>query len=198
VIVIEFQGPESLCSCDATKKMRARNDWQIIEVVVKAVMKRLLILTALLALTASAATESYTLILVTQAEYLESQLVTFTNLRECTDEGAERLFEQDIYIGFGCEFKEGSEHNPKEGSKNDPLVLPTNAASAQENPSEKNVVQPPEPYVLTLFPQFLEGVDAFDTRDACIERGIKFMATADIFTGFVCDHGRAWQKQDNR
>ena len=70
-----------------------------------AVMKRLLILTALLALTASAATESYELFLATQAEYLESHLVTFPTLRECTDEGAERLFEQDIYIGFGCKFK---------------------------------------------------------------------------------------------
>ncbi len=76
------------------------------------------------------------------------------------------------------------------------LVLLTITASAQENPTEKHVVQPPEPYVLTLFPQFLEGVDAFDTRDACIERGVEFMATADIFTGFACEHGRAWQKDE--
>lgn len=78
------------------------------------------------------------------------------------------------------------------------LMMLTITANAQEDPSEKHVVEPPEPYVLTLFPQFLEGVAAFDTLDACIEQGIEFVTTADIFNGFVCEHGRAWQKQDNR
>ncbi len=159
-------------------------------------MKRLLTLTALVAMTASAATESYKLILVTQADHFEPQMGTFATLRECTTDGARLLHDQNIYAGFGCVLREESEYDPEEESEHDRLVLLTNTASAQENPSEENVVQPPEPYVLTLFPQFLEGVDAFDTRDACIERGVEFMATADIFTGFACEHGRAWQKDE--
>ncbi len=161
-----------------------------------AVMKRLLILTALLALTASAATESYKLILVTQADHFEPQMGTFPTLRECTTDGARLLHDQNIYAGFGCVLKEKSEHDPAEKSEHEALVLPTMTASAKENPSEKHVVQPPEPYVLTLFPQFLEGVNAFDTREACIEQGMEFLATTDIFNGFVCEHGRAWQKDE--
>ena len=100
--------------------MRTRNDWQIIEVFVKAVMKMLLTLTALLALTASAATESYKLILVTQADHFEPQMGAFATLRECTTDGARLLHDQNIYAGFGCVFWEGSEHEPEEASEYDP------------------------------------------------------------------------------
>ena len=176
--------------------MRTRNDWQTIEVVLKAVMKRLLILTALLTLTASAATESYTLVLLTRVNYSDPQIGTYPNLRECTTGGAKLLLDQDLYAGFRCVFKEEIKYGPEEVSDHAPLVPPTIRASAQENPSDKHVEQAPEPYVITLFPQFLEGVDAFDTRDACVERGIELLNTVEIFTGFVCEHGRAWQKDE--
>jgi hypothetical protein len=100
--------------------MRTRNDWQIIEVVWRAVMKRLLILTALLALSASAETGWYKLILVTVTDHFEPQIGAYPTLRECTTEGARRLHDQDIYAGFGCVFWNGSEHEPKEGSKHAP------------------------------------------------------------------------------
>jgi hypothetical protein len=176
--------------------MRTRSDWQTIEVFVKAVMKTLLTLTALFALTASAATEWYKLILVTQSDHFDPQMGNFATLRECTTEGARLLHDQNIYAGFGCVFWEESEHEPEEESEHAGLVPLTITARAQENPSEKQVVQPPEPYVLTLFPQFLEGVNAFDTREACTERGMEFLAATDIFNGFVCEHGRAWQKDE--
>ena len=50
----------------------------------------------------------------------------------------------------------------------------------------------PEPFVLMLFPHFLEMVDNFDSRDACVARGIEMVNSADIFNGFACEHGRAW------
>ena len=70
------------------------------------------------------------------------------------------------------------------------LVLLTLTANAE------NVAQPPEPYVLTLFPDFLEMVNSFNTRDACVAQGVKLVNSADYFTGFICDHGRAWQKDE--
>ena len=176
--------------------MRTRDDWQIIEVFVKTVMKRLLILTALFAVTASATIGSYKLILVTQADHFEPQMGTFATLRGCTTDGARLLHDQNIYAGFGCVFWEGKNRDPENVSEYAPLVPPTIRANAQENPSDKHVEQAPEPYVLTLYPQFLEGVDAFDTREACVERGMEFLATTDIFNGFVCEHGRAWQKDE--
>ena len=88
--------------------------------VVKAVIKGLLTGMALLALSASAATESFTLVLVTQAEHFETQLRTFESLRECTNAGAELLGDQDLYIGFGCMLTEEIEHYPKGESKHDP------------------------------------------------------------------------------
>jgi len=176
--------------------MRTRNDWPIIEVIIKAVMKRLMILTALVALTASAETESYTLVLVTQGKHFKSQPGTIESLRECTTEGAEMLLDQEIYVGFGCVLPEESENDPGEENEHDPVAQLAITESAQEDPSEMHAVQPPEPYVLTLFPQLLEGVNAFDTRDTCIERGMEFLATTDVFNGFVCEHGRAWQKDE--
>ena len=174
--------------------MRTRNDWQIIEVVLKAVMKRLLILTALLALSASAATEYYTIILVTRANYADPQIGNFPTLRECTIGGAKLLLDQNIYAGFRCVLKEQIEYGPEEVSEVDPQVPLATRASAQETTSDKHVEQTPKPYVLTLLPQFLEGVEAFDTRDACVERGIELLNTVVIFNGFICGHGRAWQK----
>ena len=61
---------------------------------------------ALLALTASAATEPYTLVLITKGKHFKAQLGTFETLRECINEGTEILTDQDIYIGFGCVIEE--------------------------------------------------------------------------------------------
>ena len=69
-------------------------------------MKRLTMLVALLALTASAATGPYTLVLITQGKHFKAQLGKFENLRECINEGTEILTDQDIYIGFGCIIEE--------------------------------------------------------------------------------------------
>lgn len=59
-----------------------------------------------------------------------------------------------------------------------------------------DVAQPPKPHVLTMFPQFLEMVDNFNTRDACVEKGIELMNSAAIFNGFVCERHRAWIAAD--
>ncbi len=69
-------------------------------------MKRLILLTALIALAASAATESYTLVLITKGKHFKAQIGTFDSLRECTNEGAKILTDQDIYVGFGCVIEE--------------------------------------------------------------------------------------------
>jgi len=65
-------------------------------------MKTLLTLIALLALAASAASGPYMLVLITVTEHFETQLGTYETLRECTDEGARLLVDQDLYLGFGC------------------------------------------------------------------------------------------------
>lgn len=70
-------------------------------------MKTLLTLIALLALSASAATGPYRLVLVTVTEHFETQLGTFETMRECTNEGARLLTDQDLYIGFGCVPQQG-------------------------------------------------------------------------------------------
>ena len=69
-------------------------------------MKRLMMLMVLLALAASAATGPYTLVLITPGRHFKAQLGTFATLRECTNEGAKILTDQDIYIGFGCVIEE--------------------------------------------------------------------------------------------
>jgi hypothetical protein len=160
-------------------------------------MKYAMLSLILLAVNVSAATEPYTLVLVTQGKHFKSQLGTFESVRNCATEGAEMLFDQKLlYIGFACVLTEEIENDPGEENEHDPVAQLAITASAQEDTSEMHAVQPPEPYVLTLFPQFLEGVDAFDTRSACVERGMEFLVTTDIFNGFVCEHGRAWQKDE--
>jgi hypothetical protein len=72
------------------------------------VVKKLVILLAVFALTASAATGSYKLILVTVTDHFEPQMGTFPTLRECTTEGARLLHDQDLYAGFGCVYRDGS------------------------------------------------------------------------------------------
>ncbi len=69
-------------------------------------MKKLLLSMALLTLAASAATGPYTLVLITQGRHFKAQLGTFETLRECTNEGAKILTDQDIYVGFGCVIQE--------------------------------------------------------------------------------------------
>jgi len=69
-------------------------------------MKRLILLTALLALVASAATGPYTLVLITKGKHFKAQPGTFDNLRGCITEGIEILTDQDIYVGFGCVIEE--------------------------------------------------------------------------------------------
>ena len=69
-------------------------------------MKRLILLTALIALAASAATGPYTLVLITKGKHFKAQLGTFETLRECTNEGAKILTDQNIYVGFGCVIQE--------------------------------------------------------------------------------------------
>ena len=70
------------------------------------------------------------------------------------------------------------------------MLLLTFTANAED------VAQPPKPHVLTMFPQFLEMVDNFTTRDACVEKGIELISSADIFNGFVCERHRAWIAAD--
>lgn len=68
-------------------------------------MKTLMILIALdimLVMATSDAKEPYMLVLVTLTEHFETQLVTFDTLRECTNEGAKLMVDQDLYLGFGC------------------------------------------------------------------------------------------------
>ncbi len=56
--------------------------------------------------------------------------------------------------------------------------------------------QPPEPYVLTLTPQFLELWKNFDTLDECKAEGVELVTSATIFNGFACEQGRAWIASD--
>ncbi len=65
-------------------------------------MKRLMILLVLLSLSASAEQGWYKLILVTVTEHFEPQIGSYDTLRQCTTEGARRLHDQDMYVGFGC------------------------------------------------------------------------------------------------
>jgi len=65
-------------------------------------VKRLVLIMALVALAASAATGPYTLVLITQGRYFKSQLGTFESLRDCKIEGTAMVLEHDLYIGFGC------------------------------------------------------------------------------------------------
>lgn len=69
-------------------------------------MRRIVMLVALLALVASAATGPYTLVLITKGKHFKAQLGTFMTLSECINEGTEILIDQDIYIGFGCVIEE--------------------------------------------------------------------------------------------
>lgn len=62
--------------------------------------------------------------------------------------------------------------------------------------STEDVVQQPEPYVLTMFPHFFEMVDNFSTLDKCKARGTEVVNSADIFDGFACNQGRAWIPAD--
>ena len=54
----------------------------------------------------------------------------------------------------------------------------------------------PEPYVLTLTPQFLELWKNFTTLDACKAEGTELVNSADIFNGFACEQHRAWIPAD--
>lgn len=65
-------------------------------------MKKLIILMMLLALSASAETGRWKLILVSVTEHFDPQIGTYPTLRECATEGARRLHDQDLYLGFGC------------------------------------------------------------------------------------------------
>ncbi len=56
----------------------------------------------------------------------------------------------------------------------------------------EDVAQTPEPYTLTLTPQFLELWKNFGTLDACKLEGVELVTSADIFNGFACEQGRAW------
>jgi len=70
-------------------------------------MKRLVMLVVLFALAASAATEQpYTLVLITPGKQFKAQLWKYETMRECTNDGARILTDQDIYIGFGCIIEE--------------------------------------------------------------------------------------------
>ena len=80
-------------------------------------MKTLLILIAVLSLTASmgllalsASAEEgwYKLILVTVTDHFDPQLGSYPTLRACTTEGARRLHDQELYAGFGCVYWDGS------------------------------------------------------------------------------------------
>ena len=54
----------------------------------------------------------------------------------------------------------------------------------------------PEPFVLTMFPHFLELVNNLDTLDECKTKGIELVTSADIFSGFACNQARAWIGSD--
>lgn len=64
------------------------------------------------------------------------------------------------------------------------LVLFTLTATAED--------VAPEPYILTLTPQFLELWKNFDTLDECKAEGVELANSADIFNGYICAQGRAW------
>ncbi len=68
------------------------------------------------------------------------------------------------------------------------LVLFTLTANAED--------VTPEPYVLTLTPQFLELWKDFDTLDECKAEGVELVTSAQIFNGFACEQGRAWIPAD--
>ncbi len=76
------------------------------------------------------------------------------------------------------------------------LMMLAITASAQETASGEQEAQPTEPFVLTLLPEFLELVESFDTKDQCVARGVKFVTTTDVYNGFICERGRAWQKDE--
>jgi hypothetical protein len=54
----------------------------------------------------------------------------------------------------------------------------------------------PEPYVLTMTPQFLELWKDFDTLDECKAEGVELVTSSQIFNGFACEQGRAWIAAD--
>ncbi len=56
--------------------------------------------------------------------------------------------------------------------------------------------QSPEPYTLTMMPQFLELWRNQDTLDECKARGIELVTSTEIFNGFICEQGRAWIAAD--
>ena len=91
-------------------KEKKDDNCQTTEVVAQAgaVVKRLVILMMLLALSASAETGWYKLILVTVTDHFDPQIGSYPTLRECTTEGARRLHDQDLYAGFGCVYWDGS------------------------------------------------------------------------------------------
>ena len=68
-------------------------------------------LIALLALSASAETGWYKLILVTVTDHFDPQIGTYPTLRECVTEGARRLHDQDLYAGFGCVYWDGQDES---------------------------------------------------------------------------------------
>lgn len=74
------------------------------------------------------------------------------------------------------------------------LMMLAITVSAQERPHEEQAAQPTELFVLTLFPEFLELVEPFNTKDECVARGVEFVTTTDVYNGFICERGRAWQK----
>ena len=56
----------------------------------------------LLSLNVSAETGWWKLILVTVTDHFDPQIGSYDTLRECTTEGARRLHDQELYLGFGC------------------------------------------------------------------------------------------------
>jgi hypothetical protein len=83
-------------------------------------MKYAMLSLILLAVNVSAATDPYTLVLVTQGKHFERQLGTYESVRECATEGAEMIFDHELYIGFACVLTEEIEHYTKGESKHDP------------------------------------------------------------------------------
>lgn len=78
-------------------------------------MNRLMTLTAVISLTVSmgllslnvsAETGQWKLILVSVTEHFDPQLGSYPTLRECNTEGARRLHDQELYLGFGCVYWE--------------------------------------------------------------------------------------------
>ena len=52
-----------------------------------------------------------------------------------------------------------------------------------------------DPYVLTLLPEFVEFVTNYYSREECIAVGVEWVTKSENFDGFLCAHGRAWQKK---